>query len=109
MDIFDIQASTFVAGNNDCDSTVTEYDIDKELKYLVGSKAPLDFIIPLKIIKAHIVFLQTLHPKFDSLLKPSRFPHCMKIGNIKSIFEESTETDKANIGQLVYYQFSRKR
>ena len=36
---------------------VTESDIDKKRKYLVGFKGPLDSIIPLKIIKAHTVFL----------------------------------------------------
>ena len=78
-------------------SFVSKEDVLTEIKMLDVSKAIQESDIPVKIIKANEnFFAEAICFYFNKSLENGKFPNCLKLANITSVFKKGARTSKNN-------------
>ena len=81
---------------------VNEADIEKEILNLNGNKASQNSDIPTKVIKGNSdIFRSFLCTNFNSSIKTSNFPQCLKLADITPLYKKGKNDQKENYRPVV--------
>ena len=90
-------ASEYKSRANFSFSFVSKEDVLTEIKMLDVSKTIQESDIPVKIIKANEnFFAEAICFYFNKSLENGKFPNCLKLANITSVFKKGARTSKNN-------------